>query len=726
MIELWGGHECTVNRVGDRYFDQTVRSGHETRLSDLELFSQVGVKALRYPVLWERVRPDGGAPDWRWSDERLGELRRLNIRPIVGPIHHGSGPIGTDLLDDGFAPGLAAHAAEAARRYPWVEQWTPVNEPLTTARFSCLYGAWYPHTREEGAFWRALLNQIDAVRLSMREIRRVNSRAQLVQTDDLGFCHSVPVLARQAEYENERRWLTWDLLSGRVTRDHPLWERLDRHGLGDRLRAVADDPCPSDVIGANHYLTSERFIDDRIELYPEDVRGGDGDQCYMVNVGAVSFARERMLGLEALLTQAWDRYRVPVAVTECHNGCSRDEQMRWFVEVWRAAEAARARGADVRAVTAWALLGSYDWHRLVTVDDGHYECGVFDVRGGSPRWTGMASTLKALSEGREPDSFALAAEGWWRRGPPAQPERGPPARPATGRGPRKYGPLLITGRTGTLGQAVARACSHRGLAHVLTSRAELKLDDPASIRDALKRLQPCAVVNAAGWVRVDEAETDVEACLAANALGPELLARECERLGVPLVAFSSDLVFGGDKGEPYVESDTPAPLNVYGRSKAEAERRVLGATDRALIVRTAAFFGPHDVHNFAVQTLAALRRGKRVRAAGDAFVSPTYVPDLVEAMLDLLIDGETGVWHLANQGRVSWAEFAAVLAERTGRAAPAVEAVPSASLGWRAERPRDSTLGSERACLLPDLFSAVDRFLDARPGVEALLQEAAE
>jgi dTDP-4-dehydrorhamnose reductase len=148
------------------------------------------------------------------------------VRPIVGLVHHGSGPRYTSLIDPGFSGGLAAHARAVAERYPWVADYTPVNEPLTTARFSALYGFWYPHLRDESAFWLALLNQIDATRLSMREIRKVNPAARLIQTEDLGRTYARPALLRQAEYENTRRWLTWDLLSGRVDPSHRSGTKL--------------------------------------------------------------------------------------------------------------------------------------------------------------------------------------------------------------------------------------------------------------------------------------------------------------------------------------------------------------------------------------------------------------------------------------------------------------------------------------------------------------------
>ena len=131
-------------------------------------------------------------------------------------MHHGSGPRYTDLLDPGFATGLADYAARVAERYPWADAWTPVNEPVTTARFCGLYGLWYPHLRSDRGFVRALLNQMRGVRLAMRAIRAVNPSARLVQTDDVGFVSSTRRLRYQADFENERRWLSFDLLFGRV------------------------------------------------------------------------------------------------------------------------------------------------------------------------------------------------------------------------------------------------------------------------------------------------------------------------------------------------------------------------------------------------------------------------------------------------------------------------------------------------------------------------------
>src|SRR5439155_839028 len=113
--------------------------------------------------LWERIagRSPGRLEDADWSscDTALAAMRDRQIEPIVGLLHHGSGPSWTNLLQPEFAGGLANYAAAFARRYPWVRRYTPINEPLTTARFSGLYGHWYPHGRDDRAFVTALLAQ---------------------------------------------------------------------------------------------------------------------------------------------------------------------------------------------------------------------------------------------------------------------------------------------------------------------------------------------------------------------------------------------------------------------------------------------------------------------------------------------------------------------------------------------------------------------------------------
>lgn len=319
------------------------------------------------------------------------------------------------MVDPGFGPKLAEYARAVAKWYPWLDAYTPVNEPLTTARFSGMYGLWYPHGRDHPTFVRALLTQCQAVVLSMQAIREVNSRAQLVQTDDLGKTWSTPPLAYQARFENERRWLSFDLLCGRVTPEHPLWDYLQQNGAAEaELHWFLEHPCPPDILGINHYLSGERFLDERTDLYAGEPVGGNGKDTY-VDVLATRVLMDGVDGPRKLLHEAWRRYGLPLAVTEAHNGCTREEQLRWLRDVWNAADSLRADGVDLRAVTVWSLLGCFDWNRLVTTDAGHYEPGVFDLRAPSPRPTAIAHMLHSLSANQTHNHPVLAASGWWQR-----------------------------------------------------------------------------------------------------------------------------------------------------------------------------------------------------------------------------------------------------------------------------------------------------------------------
>lgn len=701
-LELWAGIECTVNRVGDRYFEQMTRSGYHRRIDDLDRIAALGVRVLRHPFLWEHLQPDDPSEPLRFerTDPRAERMRALGVRPIAGLLHHGSGPRWTSLVDPALPERFAAFARRVAEHYPWIEDYTPVNEPLTTARFSGLYGVWYPHGRDDATFARALYHELLATVLAMRAIREVTPHARLIQTEDYGHITCSPGLEYQVEHQNTLRWLTFDLLCGKVDRAHPMWRYLTGPGqLTEReLEVFLESPCPPDVLGVNHYMTSDRFLDLDLSAHPKEMHGGNGRHRY-ADVETVRVAPIR--GHYAMLMDVWERYRRPVAVTEVHLDCAREEQLRWIWEAWHGAQRAQADGADVRAITLWALFGSFDWNCLVTADRGYYEPGAFDVRAPVPRPTAIARIATSLATTGTFTHPALAEVGWWRRRH-RQPSDAPFAC-QTGDGR----PVLITGATGTLGRAMARICEARGLAHRMLRRDEVDITSPDDIARAVDALDPWAIVNAAGYVRVDDAEDDAGTCFAWNTKGARLLAEACARRGLRFLTFSSDLVFDGERDAPYVESDAPAPLNVYGASKALAERQVLETCERALVVRTSAFFGPWDEHNFVYAVLRALARGEEFRAAGDLTVSPTYVPALVGAALDLLVDEERGVWHLANDGACTWAELARRAAIVAQLDATLVRACRAVDLGLRAPRPRYSALRSERQQGMPSLDASL-------------------
>ena len=377
---MWAGIECTVNRVGDQYFDQLRRNGHHDRIDDLDLVASLGVTRVRYPVLWERT-----LSNWAWPTRRLERLRELGITPIVTLLHHGSGPRFTSLVDDAFPTLFAEYARSVATRFPWIDDWTPINEPLTTARFSGLYGHWYPHGRDEKTFMRALENQCKGIALAMQEIRAINPNARLIQTEDLGYTHATPRLAYQAKYENRRRWLSLDLLCEYGARP--------------------------DVMGFNYYVTSERFLDENLDRWPAWSHGGNGRERY---ADVHSVLAGRVAGVDGLLADAYLRYHLPVALTEVHIGCTREEQLRWLVDIYDRVMVAR-KTLPVVAMTAWSTFGAYDWHCLVTRCEGVYEPGLFDIRGSVPRPTALAAAWRAIAQGQRPAHPVLDGRGWWHR-----------------------------------------------------------------------------------------------------------------------------------------------------------------------------------------------------------------------------------------------------------------------------------------------------------------------
>lgn len=697
-LELWGGVECTVVKVGAEYRDQIKETGHAHRAGDLHLIRQLGIQTLRYPVLWETVAPtEPLVGDWAWSDKQLSTLRDLGIDVIAGFIHHGSGPRYTNLLDPLFPEELAVFAEQVARRYPWVTKFTPINEPLTTARFSYLYGHWHPHLRDETSFFRAIVNQCRGVALAMRAIRRVNPLAQLVQTEDLGRIFSCEQLNYQADYENERRWLSLDLLAGRVKPRHPFFKTMVDHGVPiQHLEELQRCEGAPDLIGINHYATSDRYLDSDTRRYPDCFAGANSFEPYAdVEALRVDLPHAE-LGAAARLAEAWVRYKRPLAITEAHHGSTRDEQVRWLAEVWRDAEGLKQTGVDVRAVTIWSLFGAIDWNSLLMRKDGFYETGAFDIRSGTPRRTALGQAAEELARCGAISHPVLDQPGWWKRECRFYQKREPVFR-STGKRP-----LLVFGSTGTLGKAFLRICAMRGLHCHAVGRAEADISNADEIESAISKHKPWAVVNAAGYVRVADASREADLCFQSNVTGAANIARACALAGLQYVTFSSDLVFDGTLGRAYVEHDELRPLCVYGSSKQEAERQVTSVHPDTLLIRTSAFFGPWDSANFVWQSLRHLSDGRDL-SVNSASVSPTYVPDLVNATLDLLIDRESGVWHLANNGVTSWGN----LAERAAR---------HAGISWSAKPECDATaarstaLGSVRGILLPKLDDALTRF----------------
>ena len=731
-IPLWAGIECTINRVGAVYFDQCKKNGYYQRLTDIQRFANLGIERLRAPFLWESCQPTLlSGYNWEWHDAQVLELKRSNINPIVGLLHHGSGPLGTHLLDHQFPEKFAVYARAFAERYPWLTDYTPINEPLTTARFSGLYGIWFPHHQSDRSMIRMLWNQVKATILAMKEIRKVNPLSRLIQTEDLGKAQGTNPLQYQVEFENSRRWLAFDFLCGNINEDHPLFTYLREQGLShSEIDWLSVHRCPPDIVGINHYPLSNRFIDHRLEQYPLHLHGGNGHDLY-ADVGAVDTTAAELISPRELLREAWERYQIPVAITEVHLRGPREAQLRWLQEVLQAARIARDDdGVPVQAVTAWSLLGSFDWSNLCSDENHNYESGVFDLRAPEPRPTALSRMIESHSQGKSFSHPVLNLPGtWWLR------ERAPwgPRLQTRTRAllPRSQ-PLLIVGAGGTLGTAFTRVCDLRNIAACSLKHEDLDISQAPEVRRAIEEIRPWAVVNAAGYVRVDQAEWDQKNCFRKNVLGPQVLSEITNDFRIPLLHFSSDLVFDGQASSPYLESSSVGPLSFYGATKAASEKKVLERNPFSLVVRTSAFFGPWDHGHFIYSVIKSLSSGKDFEAASDVTISPTYVPDLVEACIDLLIDGMSGLLHLTNQGHLTWADLAERTMElarhhrlinpRTYRRDPIIRK-PFRDLNLIATRPRFSALRSTRAQLLPGYEQSLQKYFETLEASPRLLHE---
>jgi dTDP-4-dehydrorhamnose reductase len=709
-MELWGGIECTINRVGNEYLDQLVYSGHYHRSEDINLFADLGVTKMRYPVLWEKHQPETDTViDWSNTESKLLQLKERGVAPIAGLVHHGSGPAYVNMLEDTFVYGLADYAAKVAERFPWLEYYTPVNEPLTTARFCGLYGLWHPHGDNDRSFLKILVNECKATVLAMQQIRKINPAAKLVQTEDLGKIHSTPLLKYQADFENNRRWLSFDLLCGKVVLGHPLYVYLQKNGISSQeLAFFEENPCPPDVMGLNYYLTSERYIDENISQFPPHTYGGNGKYQY-ADVEVVRVGNAKSTGLYNLLKEAWDRFQLPMAVTEVHLHCTREEQLRWVQSIWETGKKLEQENINLVAITAWALLGSFGWNRLLTMPNGDYEPGVFDVLSGYPRITAVGKMLKVLAEKQHYDHPLLKAKGWWERDSRVIYNK---RKHRVGIADKHQQPLLVIGKNSSLPKAFARLCDMRNIKYHLLSKTDLDITNREQIKETIERLNPWAIVNTASFVKLDHAEVACDSCYQINTHGPENLAYFSNLYNIKLLTFSSDMVFDGAKNDPYFENDAVNPLNTFGQSKALAEQYVLKNDPSALIVRTGILFSPWDHQNDVVSIINSFKTQKEFMVEHDVFISPTYVPDLVNTSLNLLIDDESGIWHLANSGTVSRAALAMEIARRGGYNLNLVNPVSVHTMDYKAVRPKYTSLQSERGMLLPSLENALSSFFN--------------
>ena len=271
--------------------------------------------------------------------------------------------------------------------------------------------------------------------------------------------------------------------------------------------------------------------------------------------------------------------------------------------------------------------------------------------------------------------------------------------------------ILITGAGGMLGHDLVSAAGAGGAECIALTRAELDVTDAAKVEAEIAGAHPDVVVNCAAWTDVDGAEAAPDAAAAVNGEGAGNVARAASHAGAWTIQISSDYVFDGRKGEPYVESDVTCPLSSYGRSKLAGEQAVAGeAPSNHTIVRSSWLFGAHG-HCFPATILRLARERDELRVVDDQVGCPTFTEHLARALLTLCERPSPGILHIAATGSCSWYEFARQIVAEAA-VSTTVVSCRTADMPRPAQRPPYSVIASERrAPKLPEWREGLRAYL---------------
>ncbi|HJP56340.1 MAG TPA: family 1 glycosylhydrolase [Gemmatimonadales bacterium] len=380
---LWAtGIEDTFvpqTRPGHRALDEYQLMGHyEHWREDLALARELGVRAVRWGVPWYRIEPLEGEFDWRWTDAVIPYIvEELGLDPIIDLMHYGC-PfwLRREFASAQYPEAVAAYVGAFASRYRGLVRWyTPLNEPIVTALFCGKRGVWPPYLRGDTGYTRILLQVVRGIERTCETLRAVDPGCVLLHVDASGLSRTAREdLAAVAAEEQDRSFLPWDLLAGRVTPDHPLFPWLVRSGASpDELADIAAAGIPLDLMGLNFYpqwSTTQLYIDRRGRLAYRPVEQ-DGS------------------GFVALIEAYYRRYGTPIIVTETSARGSEEVRARWLEASVAAIRELRSRGVPVVGYTWFPLFTMVDWRYRFgrgPVEEYRLELGLYTL-GGGPRWT---------------------------------------------------------------------------------------------------------------------------------------------------------------------------------------------------------------------------------------------------------------------------------------------------------------------------------------------------
>jgi dTDP-4-dehydrorhamnose reductase len=257
-------------------------------------------------------------------------------------------------------------------------------------------------------------------------------------------------------------------------------------------------------------------------------------------------------------------------------------------------------------------------------------------------------------------------------------------------------PILLTGGTGQVGQAVLRHAAAKGLDIFAPDRSQLDLMNAKSIADIIASNTWSAVINCAAFTAVDRAETDIDLAEQVNAVAPAIFAHETAKRHIPIIHVSTDYVFDGTKNAPYVEGDAVNPLGVYGLTKEKGESAVRALNPRHAIVRTAWVVSAGGA-NFVDTMIRLASERPSVNVVDDQVGCPSNASDIAQALLTVAEQAQYGTWHFVNDGEASWFDLAALVFDemkRCGLPVPVLNAIPTSQYPTPAKRPSNSRLST--------------------------------
>jgi beta-glucosidase/6-phospho-beta-glucosidase/beta-galactosidase len=340
--------------------DEMEKCGHyELWQRDLQLVAGMGLRCLRWGPPLHRVFQGAGKYDWRWTDSVVAQMQQLGIEPMMDLCHFGLPDWLGNFQNREFSEYFADYALAAARRYPHIRLWTPVNELLITALFSAKYGWWNERLTSDQSFVRATLNLCRANVLAMRAIASEISEPTFVQSESIEHTHaSTPELLKQASFCNERKFLPLDLTYGYEVSEHMLAHLREMEMTDAEYRFFMDADDDFDcLLGTDYYVTNEHL------LHPDGSTGQSGEY----------------YGYYVLAKEYYERYGIPLMHTET-NLIETSDSVQWLRKQWNSLLRLRQDGIPVHGFTWYSLTDQMDWDTALREDARRVNAvGLFDL-----------------------------------------------------------------------------------------------------------------------------------------------------------------------------------------------------------------------------------------------------------------------------------------------------------------------------------------------------------